>query len=190
MIRTRPPRLESIHSRPVDVPQKKVEDSCIGERLIDEPICKSNPLVIPEVQKAMGRGWLTKDLISLVGTNSDLMSALNDEGFQQLLGLMKRDPRRAREILERDHRLSSMLRCWASVLGDHFESLSTKQSPDSIELIREARKTLSNDPEIQQLLALLSRGVKIDPREMASKNPALWKKVDRLIKSGLLRLNY
>lgn len=190
MIQAGPPRLESIHNRPVEVPRKNVDDNWSNERSNDKLKCVSNPLVIPEVQKAIGREWLTNDLISLVENDSALISALNDEGFHQLLGHMRTDPRRARETLERDHRLSSMLRCWASVLGDHFESLATNKSEESVDLIREEQNTHLDEPEIQHLLALISRGVKIDPREIASRNPGLWKKVDRLIKSGLLRLNY
>jgi len=147
------------------------------------------PLVIPEVQRAMGRDWMTHGLMSSVGSNPELVNSMNDEEFQSILALMKADPVRARAALEGNERLAGIFRTWASTLGEHFETLATEES-DALE--RSVKRGVGNsnkDPDVQQLISFISNGGKVDPRELSSRNPRLFKKVERLIRNGKLCLN-
>ena len=154
----------------------------------------ANSLVFPEVQSALGREWMTPGLMDSVRKDPEVMEAVNDPKFMELLDLMKKDPRRARLITESDARMDSMLRRWAGLLGTHFEMLtgSADQARDdrvlSPEIQDPALQQILNDSQVQQLIELMRTGGRVDPREILSRNPVLGARIKILIERGLLTL--
>ena len=152
-------------------------------------------LVFPEVQEAVGRGWITADLVERIATDAVLSKALSSRDFQDLIELMKTDPARAKSVLGSQPELASAFQAWAKLMGDHFEALGNRSDQAESTLIQEARPEnradiheVLKDREVGNRLEYIRRGGKLDPRQLASVNPALASKIQTLLNSGHLSL--
>ena len=197
-----PPPLESV--RPLAVPASRQKLSGIKKGFLlgkplsvkhsnsSSPVSSNdlkppslNPDVIEGLYALIREHYITPTVLD-DGTSPALITPPTrpEDDFADVLGMILKDPSRASQILSHNPEASANIRGLLGKLGDYFEDLSrteqTKPAPTP--------ESVPNDPEIRQLISMIQKGAKIDPRAIAQSNPQLAKKIDTLLKQGHLKL--
>ena len=151
-----------------------------------------NPLVLPEVQKAIGREWITPDLIDTV--SRELGGSASEEELHILVKLMQKDPAGARSLLERDPELSEKFKRFLSLMGNHFEKLGQMEQQVLSPLNRdnggldEVSREILKDKAISTLIKAISSGRKVSMTQVADQHEDFKRKLQHLIEHGVLSI--
>lgn len=146
-------------------------------------------LVLPEVQRAMGQDWMTPSLLELLAADPVLSQALGSDEFQDLIRLIRTDPSKAQSMLSSNAELENVFKSWTKLMGNHFDALAAKETRALDEPSKDAAKLLQ-DPDVQNIIKLIRRGHRLDPRHLETLNPILASKVKALMNSGYLALTH
>lgn len=149
-----------------------------------------NPLVLPEVQKAIGREWITPDLIDTV--SRELGGSASEGELNILVEMMQKDPAGARALLERDSQLSAKFKRFLSMMGNHFEKLGLMEQEVQSPLSRgdggldQVSREILKDKAISNLINAISSGRKVSMTQVAAHSEDFKRKLKHLIEHGVL----
>ena len=154
-------------------------------------------LRFPEVQHAMrppgvfrkdDHSWVTGDLMRRIAGDPSLVEALGNPRFQEALNLMQKNPAEAKTKYSGDTEINDLFKRYMRILGCHFEDLAEKAGQtDQSGVVEMDGKTqaLLQDPAVCQVLELLQKGVRIDPRQLPS---PIFEKIKFLIDKKLIQI--
>jgi hypothetical protein len=167
--------------------QRKSQTGKRDVKLLEPSSTTSQSHVFREVQDAMKyrQNIIPPELVHRIASSSHLQEAMIDPQFERVIGIMCEDPKRGQTILANDERLRSLFGKYVDEIGKFYEeSTHTEETSTNSFQQREL------EPETAQLLNLIQKGVKLDPRRIKECNPVLWNMLAALIESGILKIEH
>lgn len=167
--------------------QRKSQTGKRDVKLLEPASTASQPYVFREVQDAMKyrQNTIPPELVHRIASSSHLQEAMIDPQFERVIGIMREDSNRGKAILANDERMRSLFGKYVEEIGKFYEETAHTE-----DISAKSSQQRELDSETTQILKLIQKGVKLDPRRIKQCSPVLWNKLAELIESGILKIEH